>query len=95
MGGKKNMLEPDRPQMKIRRMRIEYWITKATDTHSEYIILISFPLLQWLRERASILRLYTHCLSCYQYPAVGFRTEGNRFKMCKEIICREDNNWKN
>ena len=43
----------------IRRMRVAYWITKATDTHSEYVILISFPRQQWLRERASILR-YKH-----------------------------------
>jgi len=27
--------------MKIRRTRIEYWITKDTNTHSEYIILNS------------------------------------------------------
>jgi len=88
------MLEPDRRQMEIRRMRNEYWISKALDTHPEYIILIAFPRKQWLRERASILRIYTHCLSCYKYPSVGFRTQGNGFKMCKEIICWEDNNWK-
>ena len=27
----------------IQRMRIAYWITKATSTHSEYVILIAFP----------------------------------------------------
>ena len=48
----------------IRRMRFARWITKATDTHSEYAILIAFPRQQWLRERASIARLYVHCLSC-------------------------------
>jgi len=39
------------------------WITKATDTHSEYVKkkLIGFPRQQWLRERASILPLYVHC----------------------------------
>jgi len=36
----KNMVESNRPQMTIWRMRIAYWITKATDTHSEYVILI-------------------------------------------------------
>jgi hypothetical protein len=47
----------------IRRMRFAYWITKATDTHSEYIILIAFPRQQWLRERVSMLRhTYTACL---------------------------------
>jgi hypothetical protein len=47
-----------------RRMRIACWITKATDTHSEYVILNAFSRQQWLRERASMLRLYVHCLSC-------------------------------
>jgi hypothetical protein len=40
----------------IRRMRFACWITKAIDTHSEYVILIAFPRQQWLRERASVLR---------------------------------------
>jgi len=34
-----------------RRMRIACWITKATGTHSEHVILIAFPQQQWLRER--------------------------------------------
>jgi hypothetical protein len=37
----------------IRRMRFAWWITKATDTHSQYVILIAFPQQQWLLERAS------------------------------------------
>jgi hypothetical protein len=43
----------------IQRMRFAYWITKATDTHSEYVILIAFPRQKWLCERASMLRLCT------------------------------------
>ena len=35
----------------VRRMRIACWITKATDTHSEYVIFTAFPRQQWLRER--------------------------------------------
>jgi hypothetical protein len=31
----------------IRRMRFVRWITKATDTHSEDVILIAFPRQQW------------------------------------------------
>jgi hypothetical protein len=46
----------------IRRVRFACWITKATDTHSEYVILIAFPRQQWLRERALVLCLYVHCL---------------------------------
>jgi hypothetical protein len=34
----KNTVQPDRQQMTIRRMRIACWVTKATDTHSEYVI---------------------------------------------------------
>jgi hypothetical protein len=55
----KNTVELERPQMTIWRMRISYWITKATDTHSEYVIIIAFPLQQWLHERVSML-LYTY-----------------------------------
>jgi len=51
----KNMVEPDRP-LTVGRMSIACWIHKATDTHSQYITLIAFPLQQWLHERASLLR---------------------------------------
>ena len=54
----KNMTQPDRPQI---AMRIASWITKVTDTHSEYVILIVFS----LRERASMLRWYVNFLSSY------------------------------
>jgi hypothetical protein len=49
----------------IRRMRFACWITKATDTHSEYVIFIAFPRQQWLHERVPVLRLYVLCHSCY------------------------------
>ena len=52
----KNILERGRPQMTIGRMRIECWIPKATNTHSEYVILIPFLLQLWLNERNSMLR---------------------------------------
>jgi len=50
----KNILEQARPWMKIRRMCIACWIPNATNTRSEYVIRIGFPLQQWLHERASI-----------------------------------------
>ena len=37
-----NIVQPDRPQMTIRRMPIARWIPKATDIDSEYVILFSF-----------------------------------------------------
>ena len=44
----KNTVEPERPQITIWRMRIACCIPKATNTHSEYVILIAFTLQQWL-----------------------------------------------
>ena len=35
------------------------WIIKATDTHSAYVILLDFPLQQWLHESAYVLH-YTY-----------------------------------
>ena len=49
--------------MTIRRMRKACWIPKATNTYSEYVILIAFPLQQRLHERGSMLRYtYMACL---------------------------------
>jgi len=75
----KNMVEPDRPQMTIRRMRIACWITKATDTQSEYIIFSAFAVQQWLKERVSVLRYtYNDCLVCYynEKPLYGNNKHG-------------------
>jgi hypothetical protein len=38
----KNTLQPDRPQITIRRMLILCYIPKATNTHSKYVTLIAF-----------------------------------------------------
>jgi len=52
--------------MKMLRMRIASRITKATDTHSEYVIHIALPQQQWLHERASLLRYtYIACVVLY------------------------------
>jgi len=55
----KNIVQRTRRQIIIWRMRIACWMTKATNTHSEYVILIAVPLQQRLHERASVLR-YTY-----------------------------------
>ena len=64
----KNMLESDKSQMTIWRKRTACWITKATNTLSEYVILFAFPLQQRLREPASVLR-YTSiaCLAVFTH----------------------------
>ena len=50
------------PQMTIWRMRIPCGIPKSTNTRSEYVIRIVFPLRQRLHERAVMLH-YT-CIAC-------------------------------
>jgi len=55
----------------VRRMRSAFWAPKATNTQSEYVIPVAFPLQQWLKERSSMLR-YTYIahivvISCYWY----------------------------
>ena len=61
------MVEPERPQMTIWRMRIACRITNATGTHSEYVKLIACRLREWIRERASMIRCtYTACLVCFK-----------------------------
>ena len=51
----KNVLELGRPQTKIWRRRITCWIPKATKTFSEYVILITILLQQYLHGGASLL----------------------------------------
>jgi hypothetical protein len=67
-----NMVETDRQagrsQMVIWRMRIACWLTKATDTHSEYVILIALPLQEKLRVQCYIIRTvlhYTYSVTVY------------------------------
>ena len=62
----KNTVERGRTQMTMWRMRIACCITKTTNTHSQYVILIASPLQQWLHERALILR-YTSIVCVLPY----------------------------
>ena len=58
----KNIVDRSRTQMTVWRMRIACWIPKARNTHSDCVILIAFPLQQWMHKRAPLLR-YTY-MSC-------------------------------
>jgi hypothetical protein len=51
----KNIVELGRPPMTIWHLCIPCWTSKAKNTDSEYVILISCPLKQWLHERTSLL----------------------------------------
>ena len=58
----KNAVVPDSPHMTIWRMRIACWITKDTNTPSEYVIILAFPLQEWLQDRNSMFGYtYTAC----------------------------------
>jgi len=58
------------------RMRFACCLTKATNTHSEYLILIALLLQQWLHESASVLS-YNYIVVCFllgNSPASEFYT---------------------
>jgi hypothetical protein len=78
----KNIVQPDRPQMTIWRMRIPCRILVVANTYSQYILLLAFPPKQWFHERASVLR-YTYigcivvqCISVYITPLLVVWTNG-------------------
>jgi len=75
----RNVVEPDRPQMIMWRMRIAGWILKATNTHSEYVILINFRQKQWLNESAPVLR--STYIACYCFRI--------RIVLCRNSFCDE------
>jgi len=65
----KNIVQSGRPQMTISHKRIACWIPKATNTHSDYVILIAFPMQKLLGEGASMLR-YTHAACLPDFVSV-------------------------
>ena len=56
------MAKRDRTQTATLRMRIARWITEAINTHSDYVILIAYPLQQCLHSHTLVLRRYVHFL---------------------------------
>jgi hypothetical protein len=69
-----NIVERSRPQVTIWRMSFGCSITKATDTHSEFIIRIALPLQQWFHKRVSLLRnTYVHFLFVIYCIVIKFR----------------------
>ena len=84
----KNFLESGRPQMTVWRMRIACWITTATNTNTEYVILIALPLQQWLHTRASMLR-FTFIVSpvAYAFQIAVQQPAATRSWTISNIIC--------
>jgi hypothetical protein len=46
-----------------RCMSIQFWISKAANTHSEFVIISAFRPQPWLKERASLFNLHVHGFS--------------------------------
>jgi hypothetical protein len=68
-----NIVEPDRPQFTIWHMRIVCWMPKATNTHSEYVTVITFTTKnsctktpQWYVIHT--LPVFCILISCLSYP---------------------------
>ena len=57
----KNLVQPGRQQMSIWGMHAACWIPNAANTHPVYVIVLAFPLQQWLHKCASLL--------CHTYSA--------------------------
>ena len=70
----------------IWRMCIAFWVPKATNTHSEYVILIAFPLQQKLHECALVL----HCvyIACHVKSLCSF-TPLLAQNLCSIVILEE------
>jgi hypothetical protein len=61
--------------MTIWIMRIACWIPKATNTHTGCVIVIAFPLEQWLHEGVAMLRYtYIACRVLLRDAASYYRT---------------------
>jgi len=73
-----------------RRMRFACWITKATDTHSEYPMLTAFIRQHWLCICDSLLHCYVHCLSYllsnyyvhFLWITVGIKSQNRNLNTC-------------
>jgi hypothetical protein len=72
----------------ICRMRSACWITKATDIHSEYVILIPFQLQQWFTRTRLYVTLYVHCIRCKQEIAFALRKQNTSYDVITILFVR-------
>ena len=59
----KIITEPGRPQTSKWHICVAYWITKATNTQSEYVI--HFYIYTMAARTHINIKFYVHCMSCY------------------------------
>ena len=74
------IVERVRPQMTIWRMRIACWIMKATNTHSEYVMLFCFSAATMVARTRLFITSYVLRLSC-----ILFISEVTVFSFCNFI----------
>jgi len=51
---RKKIMETDRPQVTVWRMRIACWIPRGKDTNSEHAVLMAVLLQQWLEGKTAV-----------------------------------------
>jgi hypothetical protein len=76
----KSTVERGGPQMRVWRRRVACWISKATDTHSECVILYCFSTTPVVTRTRRNVTLQLHCLSgCdSQFVAARCRSSDNK-----------------
>ena len=71
----KNIVQPDRPQLTIMRMRIACWTPKATNTHSVYVTLTAFVCPFSVLLQIPLLRVFQNALIMkFDYVCDTFRS---------------------
>ena len=77
----------------IRRMRIACWIPKATNIHSECVILVSLDTATVVARKHVTVKLQVHCLSCYFIHCLLIDHEIHRFDIDLFVNCNWVDNW--
>ena len=79
----KNVVQQGRPQMTMWCMLIACWILVFTNTHSDCVILIAFPLQQWLHKCALCYIILTLLVLLLYYTVHFFiRLSSSCIPMC-------------
>jgi hypothetical protein len=68
---RENRLEQATDDNIIRLMRYACWITKATNTHPEYVILNCSTTATMVARTHLSVTLYVHCLSCFVFTLIS------------------------
>jgi len=81
---------PYMPQTTIWRIHIAYWIPKATNTHSESVIIMAFPLQNLMYERASVVCFTYDCRvikSKFAYQYIYIYNIRTQFRVAHNSTC--------